>query len=178
MGVLNSKVIIKTSSQEDATAIPDDVIKGKIFYNKKGKQTGTLNKLSLENLRAIYGSDLKSVTVNKNQMVSVPTITEKDYYIRVTDYGQGLAIGSIYEGYSNITINKAFTFTGKIIGIEFQSDILILPFATNFPQNLYGINIKESSTNPIIIRHSKSDNKNYVSFFQSDDTRSITIFYK
>ena len=37
MGVLNSKVIIKTSSQEDATAIPDDVIKGKIFYNKKRK---------------------------------------------------------------------------------------------------------------------------------------------
>ncbi len=123
MGLKSTKVKYVELPHTDATALPKDVKKGKVFYNNDGRQVGDYEEtFDLTTLSEIYGGMAKERIFNKN--TTGTDSVSYDCYIGISNTGQ------LQSGAAGITkVENAFSFyADKLIGIKFQSTLLFAEF--------------------------------------------------
>lgn len=122
MGLLIPSVAFVTPQHTDATAIAEDVKKGKVFYNNDGKITGSFEpEIGLEIMQKIYGNTVKSAFYNKNNKGSVSTS-----YWKVIGFTDDLSIHSIYNMNTQYG-SEYIKISGKLIGLKVSGKTLVLP---------------------------------------------------
>lgn len=122
MGLKNSKVKYVELPHTDATAVPKDVKKGKVFYNNDGRQVGDYEEtLNVKTLSAIYGANVKEATFNKNNTGTAQA--DYLYFILMNGNGETISAGYGYEQYKNQMIAVS---ARRLIGVKFKG---ILHFA-------------------------------------------------
>lgn len=89
----------------DATALPEDVRKGKVFYNNQGKQTGMLEPNPW--------SDLKSfeITIPKSDLDMYSPPNGNDQITEITEHQDGIA--------------DSYPISGKVINWYYQTKIAL-----------------------------------------------------
>lgn len=96
----------------DATATPEDVISGQVFYNNDGKQIGTLSYSHPKTISIDVEAVIKLTGYIGNIYILMSSTNDKDFYISRT----GSGIWSTYR-YESITLQYeyivGFSINGK-----------------------------------------------------------------
>lgn len=183
MGLKSTKVKYVELPHTDATAVPKDVKKGKVFYNNDGRQVGQFDDtINIDLLKAVYGNDVKAVMLNKNNMTN-----NSAYYFDCISLYDTLfyryLTGSTTEKYVS---NVSAKYNGNIIGFAYKGKTVLTEMSVSYQVgNASGVKdidraaflIGASDPDVIIIQTKKELHSFWV---KVKDTcpESITIFYK
>lgn len=126
MGLIIPGIAFVEPHHIDATAISNDVLKGKTFYNNDGKITGNfVPEIGLEVLQKIYGSSVKVASYNKYNKG-----TDSAHWTCYIDVNDNFTI--TYTGRVDTQYEYDLTSViGKLIGIRVNRRTMILPCDLN-----------------------------------------------
>lgn len=183
MGLDKPKIKYVDPPHTDATAIPEDVKKGKVFYNNSGRQIGNLEGITLNLLKAIYGN-VKTHVFNKNNGVGTE-YGDVHYDIvfnenmEVTNFN---SYGYLYtQGYQRATPK----INGKIVALEWNGKMILIPSnlyswssdgetdTTEFSFPKFSIFQYTSATSSTEI----SRVRKFFAEFKTDSTDTVTVYY-
>lgn len=126
MGLVIPSVAFVEPHHTDATAISNDVLKGKIFYNNDGKITGDFApEIGLEVLQKIYGSSVKVASYNKYNKG-----TDSAHWTYCIDVNDNFTITHIVQFNTQYEYDLT-SVIGKLIGIRVSRRTMILPCDLN-----------------------------------------------
>lgn len=165
MGLKSTKVKYVELPHTDATAVPKDVKKGKVFYNNDGRQVGTTErKINLEVLKTVYGENVKSVVITKNNMTNGSV--EIHYRINVTKEGyidyagiQGTTLPYTSPKYNGKVVaiecdGKFMTFdtvSDRSICLEYANIISVLQGEGWNPTNTFRVKVDKNSNSSVVV---------------------------
>lgn len=183
MGLKNSKVKYVELPHTDATAQSKDVKKGKVFYNNDGRQVGDFAEtINIDLLKAVYGDDVKAVTLNKNNMTN-----NSAYYFDYIALYDTLFYCNLTSSSTETYVSKVSAkYNGNIIGFAYKGKTVLTEMSVSYQiGNASGVKnvdrtafvIGTSDPDVIIIQTEKELHSFWVKI-KDTCPESITIFYK
>lgn len=184
MGLKNSKVKYVELPHTDATAVPKDVKKGKVFYNNNGRQVGEFSDaINIDVLKAVYGNGVKAVTLNKNNMANASNV----FYYDAIKLSNMLFWQDIERTLGKHYVSKASAkYSGNIIGFEYKGRTALVGMSISYQVgNSSGtVDVDRSAfligseTTDIAIIQTKESIRSFWVSISDTCSEPITIFYE
>lgn len=184
MGLKNSKVKYVELPHTDATAVPKDVKKGKVFYNNNGRQVGEFSDaINIDVLKAVYGNGVKAVTLNKNNMANASNV----FYYDAIKLSNMLFWQDIERTSGKHYVSKASAkYSGNIIGFEYKGRTALVGMSISYQAgNSSGtVDVDRSAfligseTTDITIIQTKESLRSFWVSISDTCSEPITIFYE
>ena len=184
MGLKSTKVKYVELPHTDATAVPKDVKKGKVFYNNDGRQVGEFSDaINIDVLKAVYGNDVKAITLNKNNMTNASNV----FYYDAIKLSNMLFWQDIERTLGKHYVSKASAkYSGNIIGFEYKGRTALVGMSISYQAgNSSGtVDVDRSAfligseTTDIAIIQTKESIRSFWVSISDTCSEPITIFYE
>lgn len=184
MGLKSTKVKYVELPHTDATAVPKDVKKGKVFYNNDGRQVGEFSDaINIDVLKAVYGNGVKAVTLNKNNMANASNV----FYYDAIKLSNMLFWQDIERTLGKHYVSKSSAkYSGNIIGFEYKGRTALVGMSISYQAgNSSGtVDVDRSAfligseTTDIAIIQTKESIRSFWVSISDTCSEPITIFYE